>query len=146
MSSLKMKKILIFLTIFTLSFWCLVEYQNLNNLSVHQKPTPVYKVISEKQIDAKYLKSNQEKRNTLFWTRFLNNTSWYTGGGEEVGADLLEKAQCPDKNCFFTHNHNLLANETQFDAIIFDIHDEFNLEMIPKARSENQIYFMITNE
>lgn len=81
----------------------------------------------------------------LFWVQFDSDKSWYTGGPEEVGEDLLKSVQCPETNCIFTHNRSL-TNLTNFDAILYHIPSGLHPFQMPKERSEHQLYVMVSLE
>ncbi|KAG5676245.1 hypothetical protein PVAND_006094 [Polypedilum vanderplanki] len=84
-------------------------------------------------------------KNILFWTRFFNNTDWYTGE-EEAGEEVLKSVQCPVTNCFFTHNKELLDGDiTKFDAIAFH-GPEFRTKPLPTVRSPDQLYIFVSLE
>jgi hypothetical protein len=113
----------------------------INYKPLQESPVAILKITRQKESSPK----NQSQKIILFWTRFFNDQSWYTGGLEELGEDFLNSIKCPVSNCLFTHNRNLVK-EMEFDAILFHTPEHMNLTTIPKSRSPHQIYTFVSLE
>ena len=112
--------------------------QNLKVLSSKQlKNDQQFTMVYEKQ------QKNDSRIYLLFWSHYFGGQDW----GHDVATmeeDYFKKLGCPDTNCVMTHKIDLLPHIYDFDAVIFNIWDEdFSL---PKLRSPNQLYIMISNE
>lgn len=138
-SSKKFRKISFFFLFLIVLIWLYI----LNSKSI--KKVPVFKISESKKFQS-ITKRSQRTKSILFWTRFFNDLSWYTGGLEEIDETFLNSIKCPATNCFFTHNRNLFNNVTDFDAILFHTPESMNLSTVPNFRSSHQIYTFVSIE
>ncbi len=100
--------------------------------------TENFTTFMEKSKDFKYI---------LFWKKFFGNSNWYAGKTGEANEETLKSFQCPVTNCIFTHNRNLLGDETKFDAIAFHIAGEYlSTNELPKMRGADQLYIFASLE
>jgi hypothetical protein len=82
----------------------------------------------------------------LFWGPYIFKSCWGHGENDSRILDQqhLNARNCPETNCHFTHDVNLLPSVLDFDAVIYNC---FNKKMtFPELRSPHQLYIMTANE
>jgi len=77
----------------------------------------------------------------LLYTPFFIQKDWYFGLGQEP----FVSHKCPVQNCFVTNNPNYLANQSDYDAILFHLRNFKNFPD-PMLRTPNQVYVMFLME
>lgn len=146
----KRVKIVLFFVIFTAVMYFYYAKRNINpNNIVSVTDSDLAENVdffNEKNISSENDENSSIKFNILFWTMFFHNRDWVTGDSDEAGKEILESINCPVTNCFFTHNHTLLSDVTEFDAIAFHTPEYFKKSSMPSSRSPRQLYIMTSLE
>lgn len=110
--------------------------------------------IASYQVVQEYLQDDQELefkevnsdiKHVLFWTSHFGNQNWGLSE-DDLGLEYLKNCDCPKKNCVFTSNKNLLKSSDQYDAILFNGAEQWNLMELPKTRSPHQFYVVNLSE
>ena len=143
----KKVKIVLFFIVFTaVMYFYYAErnlYPNTDNVT-HFSPSSSIESIEVLNFEPP--QSNSTKY-ILFWRRFFNNSDWVTGDTDEAGEEILKSVECPVTNCFFTHNHTILKDIREFDAIVFHAPEHTTkIQAMPKTRSAHQLYVMASLE
>lgn len=149
----KKVKIVLFFIVFTAVMYFYYAKRNLNpNTDKVTHFIPSSSIESAEVLESRHNnyygqpESNSTKY-ILFWRRFFNNSDWVTGDTDEAGEEILKSVQCPVTNCFFTHNHTILKDIKEFDAIVFHAPEHTTkIQAMPKTRSAHQLYFMASLE
>lgn len=122
--------ILVFLSVHMFHKYCLqssiLRYKMLND----------YLVDSDEVAGQKFI---------LFWTKFFDVPMWGMKR-ETYHAHDLKSMNCPETNCVFTHQKNLLKHPHDYDAIVFHAAESWNFLNLPRTRRSQQVYIMASKE
>lgn len=101
-----------------------------------------YKVLEDRTVKTR---AKHKPKVALFWTNFFDVPLWGMTKETYYGKDLKE-LNCPQTNCAFTHNKNLLSQHHDYEAIIYHGAEAWNMVDLPKTRASDQVYIMATME
>ena len=136
----KHKKKLIFTSLFSALFITkLVIYSHQQYESYTKNEVTKF----EEQSSAIRNENNKTLKHILFWTSFHESENWNM---KTQGEEYLKAVNCPAINCIFTSNRKLLSSMTDYDALVFNVGESFDIYDMPTTRSDKQVYIMANQE